>query len=135
MINLKSKSDIDLQKTIKSKKDDLELKEKVLKIFQNKFKKAKKSNNLFITDFKACISFINNLPLKWSYDEIMNGYKLLYDNIKFQFVNVFNQKSIIKLDLVLEKDNKFIEFSENYYFDLKNKKSYEQKTTDEIITS
>ena len=45
--------DIDLQERIKSKKDDSELKEKILKIFQNKFKKAKKSKNLFITDFKV----------------------------------------------------------------------------------
>ena len=65
----------------------------------------------------------------------MNGYKLLDNNIRFQFVNVFNQKSIIKLDLVLENNNKFIEFSENYYFDMKNNKSYEQKTNEEIITS
>jgi len=128
-------ADIDLQETIKSKKDDVDLQEKILKLFQNKFKKAKKSKNLFITDFKAGVSPINNLPLKWSYDDIMNGYKLLDNNIKFQFVNVFNQKSTIKLDLVLENDNKFIEFSENYYFDLKNNKSYQQKTNEEIITS
>ena len=107
---------------VKSKKDDVDLQEKILKLFQNKKKKAKKSKNLFITDFKAGVSPINNLPLKWSYDDIMNGYKLLDNNIKFQFVNVFNQKSTIKLDLVLENDNKFIEFSENYYFDLKNNK-------------
>jgi hypothetical protein len=75
------------------------------------------------------------LPLKWSYDDILNGHKLLDNNIKFQFINVFNQKSIIKLDLVLENNNKFIEFSENYYFDLKNNKSYQQKTNDETITS
>jgi len=125
-------ADIDLQETIKSKKDIREL---ILKKFQNKFKQAKKSNNLFITDFKAGLSPINNLPLKWSYDDIMNGYKLLDNNVKFQFVNVFNQKSTIKLDLVLETNDKFIEFSENYYFDLDNNKSYQQKTNEEIITS
>ena len=38
------------------------------------------------TDFKAGLSPINNLPLKWSYDDIMNGYKLLDNNIKFKFV-------------------------------------------------
>ena len=128
-------ADIDLQETIKSKTDDMQLKEKILKIFQKKFKKDKKSKNLFITDFKAGVSPINNLPLKWSYDDIMNGYKLLDNNIKFLFVNVFNQKSVIKLDLVLENDNKFIEFTENYYFDLKKNKSYQQKTNDEIIIS
>ena len=53
-----------------------------------------------------------------------DGYKLLDNNIKFQFVNVLNQKSIIKLYLVLENNNTFFEFSENYYFDLKNIKSY-----------
>ena len=128
-------ADIDLQETIKTKKDDIQLKEKILKIFQNKFKKAKKSNNLFITDFKAGLSPINNIPLKWSYNDIMNGYKLLDNNIKFQFVNVFNQKSTIKLDLVLENDDKFIEFSENYYFDLDNNKSYRQLSNEDIITS
>jgi len=107
----------------------------ILKKFQNKFKQAKKSNNLFITDFKAGVSPINNLSLKWSYDDIMNGYKLLDNNVKFQFINVFNQKSTIKLDLVLENDDKFIEFSENYYFDLNNNKSYQQKTNEDIITS
>ena len=34
-------ADIDLQETIKSKKDDVDLQEKILKLFQNKFKKAK----------------------------------------------------------------------------------------------
>ena len=34
-------ADIDLQETIKRKKDDIQLKEKILKIFQNKFKKLK----------------------------------------------------------------------------------------------
>ena len=130
-------ADIDLQETIKSKskKDDIDFKEKILKIFQNKFKQAKKSKNLFLTDFKAGVSPINNLPLKWSYNDIMNGYKLLDNNVKFLFVNVFNQKSVIKLDLILENDNKFIEFSENYYFDLNNNKSYDQKTNEDIITS
>ena len=125
-------ADIDLQEMVKSKKD---IKELILKKFQNKFKQAKNSKNLFITDFKAGVSPINNLSLKWSYDDIMNGYILLDNNVKFQFINVFNQKSTIKLDLVLENDDKFIEFSENYYFDLKNNKSYQQKTNEEIITS
>ena len=78
-------ADIDLQETIKYKKDIREL---ILKKFQNKFKQAKKSNNLFITDFKGGISPINNLPLKWSYDDIMNGYKLLDNNVKFHRMTI-----------------------------------------------
>ena len=62
--------------------------------------------------FKEGSSLINNLPLKWTYEEIVNDYKLLDNNIKFKFIDVFNQKSIIKLDLILEKNNQFIEFSE-----------------------
>ena len=69
---------------------------------------------MYITDFKAGVSLMNNEALKWTYNYMMNSYKWLGINIKFQLINVFNQNSIMKLDLVLEVNNKFIEFSENH---------------------
>ena len=78
-------ADIDLQENIKSKKDIREL---ILKKFQNKFKQAKKSNNLFITDFKAGLSPINNLPLKWSYDEILHCYQVIYNHSLYHHMTI-----------------------------------------------
>ncbi len=103
-------SDIDTQERVKwtgSKKE-------LLEVFQDKFKRAYNDPNVFITDFKAGITE-NNIPLRWNYKSIMDGYQI-YNNKKYNFIGQLEKHSIIKLDIIAVIDEKFVEFSCNYYF-------------------
>jgi hypothetical protein len=106
-------SDIDLQEFINvGSYDD------ILQKFQQKFRLAKRSKNIWITDFKCGID-VNNIPYRWSYDDIMNGYQI-HNNEKIYFIDQFKKQSIIKLDVVALIHGQLIEFSNNYYFTIGN---------------
>jgi hypothetical protein len=103
-------SDIDLQEFVYT--DDTF--EDILKIFQKKFQVAKKTDGIWITDFK-CGVLAGNYPIRWDYDTIMQGFQYLNGKIKY-FTACLQQQSIIKMDLFALVNGQFVEFSENYYF-------------------
>jgi hypothetical protein len=88
---------------------------KIYNSFKKKFVDARKDPNIFITDFK-CGMDSNLDPLRWSYDDMMKGYKIMEDGRKISFEECLNIKTTIKLDIVAIIDGIFTEFSENYYF-------------------
>jgi hypothetical protein len=97
---------------------------KIYKSFKNKFIEARKDPNIFITDFK-CGMDSNLEALRWSYDDIMKGYKIMEDGSKISFEDCLNIKTTIKLDVVAIIEGVFTEFSENYYFKFgKNKGNF-----------
>lgn len=120
-------SDIDLHEFVKTD----ETYNKILEYFQYKFKEVRETPNLYITDFKA--GFYSGKPIKWTYEDIMNGYKYFDNDLKITFREVLTQESTIKLDLVAFLNDEYIEITTNYFFDFKGKnKSFHELTDDEI---
>lgn len=109
---LKYSTDFDLQEyvIIKKVKDY----QKYIPKFQNMFKAFKKSDKVFITDFKS--GHYNTQPVRWGFDDIMNGYKMI-DTVNINLLDTLQlQNNTIKIDLIAFINNKFVEFSCNYYF-------------------
>ena len=118
--NVKYKSDVDAQEIINLSIDDNKDYNDIYKFFKDLFIKIKKSKNIYITDFK-CGHYNNTLPIRWTYDDIMNGY-VETDGEKKDFITALNQRSIIKIDIILldEDDKLYKELSVNYYFNYIN---------------
>lgn len=110
-------SDYDLQEFINDKSSKNVL-DKIYNYFKKKFIYCKKNKNYFITDFKCGIG-LDGEPLRWEYKDILKGIK---DNITFQ--EALEQKSTIKIDMIVLIENIFTEFSENYYFKFGSKTNY-----------
>lgn len=110
--NMKYKTDYDLQEhvTIKNTSDYMTILEK----FQHIFKVVDESENIFITDFKSGV--FNTYPVRWSYDDIMKGFKDI-DTKNVQFVDTLHSNNnTIKIDILALVDKEFVEISCNYYF-------------------
>jgi hypothetical protein len=118
--NVKYKSDVDAQEIINLSIDDNKDYNDIYKFFKDLFIKIKKSKNIYITDFK-CGHCNNTLPIRWEYDDIMKGY-VETDGEKKDFITALNQKSIIKIDIILldEDDKLYKDISVNYYFNYIN---------------
>ncbi len=118
--NVKYVSDVDAQEIIYLSIDDNKDYNDIYKFFKDLFIKIKKSKNIYITDFK-CGHYNNTLPIRWTYDDIMNGY-VKTDEEKKDFITALNQKSTIKIDIILldEDDKLYKELSVNYYFNYIN---------------
>lgn len=84
------------------------------------FKKAMNTPNIYITDFKC--GLYKSYPLRWSYDDVINGYKMIDDRIKFTLTDCINEEpgNTIKLDLICFFDDRFVEISCNYYINKQN---------------
>lgn len=109
---LKYSTDYDLQEHVKPKNNNTSY---VLKI-QNIFKVISEIPNVYITDFKA--GTLNTYPIRWSHDDIINGYKQI-DTITIKLINsLHNNDNKVKIDLIALVDGTFTEFSCNYYFTL-----------------
>lgn len=117
---MKYNSDTDIQEFIELKGDENEIINNIYELFKEKFEKAFKNKKLFIIDFKLGQNK-NNIPYKWSFEDIKNSYKI-ENGLKIKFTNCFQQKSVIKIDFVVEeKPNEFNEYSINYYFLINDK--------------
>lgn len=82
---------------------------KIKKLFQKKFKEVYNDNDIYITDFKCGVNEKNE-PLRWSYNDVMNGIK---DGYKLE--DCIMTKATLKLDIVALINGIFTEYSENYY--------------------
>lgn len=125
-------SDIDLEEFIKCKDDNKVYKE-ILKIFQEKYKKAEQDNNIYITDFK-CGKLQGGIPIRWDKESIKNGYQYI-ENKKIYFVNCLKQSSTIKMDIIAFINGKFTEFSENYYFNFDKYITFDELTKHDLNVS
>ena len=109
---IKYTTDYDLQEYVKIKhfNDYQKYVNKIIKIF----KLFNKLETVFITDFKA--GYFNTLPVRWSYDDIINGYKVI-DSVVIYLIDTLQlEKNKIKIDLIAFINKEFVEFSCNYYF-------------------
>jgi hypothetical protein len=115
-------SDYDLQELIKEKKGKTIL-DKIYHLFKDKFKSCKKDENYFITDFKCGLN-TDGEPLRWDYNDMMKGYKILEDGRKCFFQECILIKTMMKMDMIVLIDKIFTEFSENYYIKIGNDANY-----------
>lgn len=127
--HLEYKSDFDLQEFFNSPN----LKgypKKILKIFQDKFVRASKDENIYIIDMK-CGEDEKNEALRWNKQTIKKGSQLL-NGKTYLFKDCLLHKSTIKMDIIAFIDGIATEFTENYYFKLKNYQNYDNKTKEQI---
>jgi len=125
--DLKYFSDIDTQEFVKTKKTYTD----ILQFFQKMFKRIREEPEVYITDMKS--GFYGGRPLKWNYNEIMQGFKYFENDLKITFQETLTQDSIIKLDLVAYINGEYIEVTTNYYITFTDKnKTFTDPTKDEI---
>ena len=110
---LKFTTDFDLQEYISINK--LRDYQKYVRKIQQVFKSFQKSETVFITDFKS--GYHNTQPVRWNYTDIINGYKIIDNEITINLFDTLQLKSNkIKIDIIAFINDKFVEFSCNYYF-------------------
>jgi hypothetical protein len=118
-------SDYDLEShfDIKNKNDALI---KIYNHFKNIFIEAKKDPNVFIVDFKC--GEVDGEPIRWTYKDIMNGYKSGY-----HFIDCLMMKSTIKLDEIYLLNGSFVDITDNYYFNIAGHQNSEKPSRKEMI--
>lgn len=94
--------------------------------FKDLFEKTYNSSNKWIIDFKC--GFDESYPqdddrykLRWSYEDIKKGYKILGNGRKKSFQECILDKIVMKIDYVLLLNGQFIDMSEIYNISIKGK--------------
>lgn len=115
--NIRYVNDYDLNELYKRNFDTDEALDEIYKMFKNKFERAEKDPNIFITDLK-CGQDCDGEPLRWDKKDIKRGTKQMNDGRIIKFQDCILQKTTFKLDLIKIIDGVFTEFSDNYYIKL-----------------
>lgn len=103
-------SDIDLREHIETGITP----EQFLFYLQQKIKIIQESDEMFFIEFKGGMH--KGKSLKWSIVDINNGY-IEFEDIRIDFATIFNQKSIIKIE-VIASTGRMIEFSNNWFIQI-----------------
>ena len=109
---LKHSTDYDLQEVMNIK--SIKSFHKFAKNIQKMFTKIRNTKNVYITDFKA--GSFKTQPVRWKYDDIINGNKMIDDGYNISLVDALQGKDKIKIDLIVFSNDRFVEYSCNYYF-------------------
>ena len=96
-------SDYDSFSTVKGKNENM-----IYNHFRSVFEIIKNSKNTIITDFKLGENEKGE-PLRWTYEEIKKR-----ENNGITFEMALKQKSMIKMDIVVLLNSRFIEITEVY---------------------
>ncbi len=119
--------DYDLQ-TIFKCKNKKKCVEKIRQHFIKLFKIAKKNKQLWVADLK--IGELNTEPLRWKQEDLVNKI-----NKGVSFNDALLMKSTIKVDIVYFLNGRFVEITDNYYFNIAGNKNYKETTKNDIIDS
>lgn len=66
-------------------------------------------------DYSAINDILRNYYiLRWSADEILKGYKILNNDVKYLFTDALKDKTMVKIDIWSYVDNKYVEIT-NYF--------------------
>jgi len=121
---IKYSADYDLNEFFKEDISDKgEILNRLYKVFRDKFKVAAADPNIYITDFK-CGENSDGEPLRWSYADMMRGTKTLENGRTVSFQECLLMKASLKLDMVVVIDDRFVEFSDNYFLKLGEESNY-----------
>jgi len=113
-------SDIDLNEI--DKFDDFNT---VYEKFKHIFQVCKGNKSLFITDFKCGVNNKTNEPIRWTYNDMIKGFK---DGKSFK--DCLKDKGMIKLDIIYLLNGLFIEITELYFLNINNYSNYDNKELD-----
>lgn len=119
-------ADLDLMEYVDFGRD-LEVYECVLDVFREKYRNAYATRTIWITDFK-CGVLPGGKPIRWTRQTINAGHQFIEDT-KVKFVDCLQEKSIIKMDVISLVDGLFTEFSEMYFINFGDFKTYDPETT------
>jgi len=119
-------ADLDLMEYVEFGRS-LEVYECVLDVFREKYRNAHASKTTWITDFK-CGVLPGGKPIRWTRQSINAGHVFIEDK-KVMFVDCLQQKSIIKMDVISLVDGLFTEFSEMYFINFGDFKTYNPVNT------
>jgi hypothetical protein len=115
---IKYSADYDLNELFKDEiSDKKSALDRLYKVFRDKFIEAKENPDVWITDFK-CGEDSNGEPLRWSYEDMMRGYKRMADGRLIPFQECILMKATLKLDMIALIEGRFVEFSDNYFIKL-----------------
>jgi hypothetical protein len=67
--------------------------------------------NLTAVEFLLAKKVLRFGLLRWTVDEVMDGYKTLLDNSIIRLYDAFQSKGITKIDIIAWVNNKYVEFS------------------------
>lgn len=115
-------SDYDLMEHVQFSRK-VEVYECVLDLFREKYRTAHQSKTLWITDFK-CGTLPGGKPIRWTKESINAGSQVIEDTT-VKFIDCLQEKSIIKMDLIGMIDGLFHEFSEMYFIQFGDYKTYD----------
>jgi len=73
--------------------------------------------------------------LRWSHQDIQNGYKKLIDGTEYPFSSAVMDKTTMKIDLIVKVGNQFAEISENYYIKVGGETNYTKQPTKKELES
>jgi len=119
-------ADYDLMEYVSFSRN-VEVYECILDLFREKYRTAHASKNLWITDFK-CGVLPGGQPIRWTKASIDDGFVVI-DDIPRKFVDCLQQNSIIKMDVIGLIHGLFHEFSEMYFVNFGDFKTYNPITT------
>ena len=113
--------DYDLNEMVRCKKSK-DTYTAILDTFREKYKIALKSDNIYITDFKC--GERKSVPIRWNKQTIKQGWQMLEDT-KIYFTDCLQQKSTIKLDIIVYENKTFVEYSEMYLLSVGDFETYD----------
>jgi len=119
-------ADYDLMEYVKFSRS-VEVYECILDLVREKYRTAYKSKNIWITDFK-CGVLPGGKPIRWTRESIESGYQMIED-VRHNFIDCLQEKSIIKMDVISLIGGLFHEFSEMYFLSFGDFKTYNPITT------
>lgn len=119
-------ADLDLMEYVTFSRDT-EVYECVLDVFREKYRNAHATKTIWITDFK-CGVLPGGQPIRWTRQTINAGHQFIEDT-KVKFVDCLQEKSIIKMDVISLVDGLFTEFSEMYFINFGDFKTYDPEMT------
>jgi len=137
-------TDFDLYETYKGQNvNEKEKLEYIAKTFKDKFKQAEKNPFTYIIDFKAGVDDCydeetqrNKYILRWSKNDMKNGYKIMGDGRKKYLEEcLLDKRSLVKMDLVAYINGVFEEFSEIYLIEINGKKNHDPLSRIELYNS
>jgi hypothetical protein len=137
-------TDFDLYETYKGENvNEKEKLEYIAKMFKDKFIQAEKNPFTYIIDFKAGVddnydeeTQRDKYILRWSKNDMKNGYKIMGDGRKKWLEEcLLDKRSIVKMDLVVYINGVFEEFSEIYLIEINGKKNHDPLSKIELYNS
>jgi hypothetical protein len=130
-INLKYGADYDLFEIITTSQNKTDFVKEVKEHFQELISRIIEIPNVYFIDFKA--GNIKDDGIHWTVDEIKKGYQKNGDK-HFDLLNIFDEHSIIKIDVISLIGSYFTPFSNVYEFRYNNGRgiNQEKETRDDL---